>query len=83
LGDQYCLRLFTYVTAQIFGTGPSPRAPGMQFEIAVFAILAACSAMPAACGQSPDADAQYIVLTWLFLTLIVILSTQHFGIPIP
>ncbi len=78
---------FTYVTAQIFGTGIiASRFLGMSFEIAVFAGLAGillCSMLGGMRAVSWTQIAQYIVLIVAYLTPIVILSTKEFGIPIP
>ncbi|HET9537429.1 MAG TPA: VC_2705 family sodium/solute symporter, partial [Mesorhizobium sp.] len=59
---------------------------GMKFEIAVFAGLAGillCSMLGGMRAVTWTQIAQYIVLIIAYLTPIVILSTQHFGIPIP
>ncbi len=78
---------FTYVTAQIFGTGIiASRFLGMQFEIAVFAGLVGillCAMLGGMRAVTWTQIAQYIVLIVAYLTPIVILSTQHYGIPIP
>jgi cation/acetate symporter len=78
---------FTYVTAQVYGTGLiASRFLGMQFEIAVFAGLVGillCSMLGGMRAVTWTQIAQYIVLIVAYLTPIVILSTQHFGIPIP
>ena len=78
---------FTYVTAQIYGTGLiASRFLGMQFEIAVFAGLVGillCAMLGGMRAVTWTQIAQYIVLIIAYLTPIVILSTQHFGIPIP
>ena len=78
---------FTYVTAQIYGTGIiASRFLGMQFEIAVFAGLVGillCAMLGGMRAVTWTQIAQYIVLIVAYLTPIVILSTQHFGIPIP
>jgi cation/acetate symporter len=78
---------FTYVTAQIYGTGIiASRFLGMKFEIAVFAGLAGillCSMLGGMRAVTWTQIAQYIVLIIAYLTPIVILSTKHFGIPIP
>jgi cation/acetate symporter len=78
---------FTYVTAQIFGTGIiASRFLGMQFEIAVFVGLAGilvCSMLGGMRAVTWTQIAQYIVLIIAYLTPIVILSTKHYGIPIP
>src|SRR6188508_383974 len=78
---------FTYVTAQIYGTGIiASRFLGMQFEIAVFAGLAGillCSMLGGMRAVTWTQIAQYIVLIIAYLVPIVILSTKHYGIPIP
>jgi cation/acetate symporter len=78
---------FTYVTAQIFGTGIiASRFLGMQFEIAVFAGLIGillCAMLGGMRAVTWTQIAQYIVLIVAYLTPIVILSTKHYGIPIP
>jgi cation/acetate symporter len=78
---------FTYVTAQIFGTGIiASRFLGMQFEVAVFVGLAGilvCSMLGGMRAVTWTQVAQYIVLIVAYLTPIVILSTKNYGIPIP
>ena len=78
---------FTYVTAQIYGTGLiASRFLGMQFELAVFAGLVGillCAMLGGMRAVTWTQIAQYIVLIVAYLTPIVILSTQRFGIPIP
>jgi cation/acetate symporter len=78
---------FTYVTAQIFGTGIiASRFLGMQFEIAVFAGLVGillCAMLGGMRAVTWTQIAQYIVLIVAYLVPIVILSTKHYGIPIP
>jgi cation/acetate symporter len=78
---------FTYVTAQIFGTGIiASRFLGMSFEIAVFVGLVGillCSMLGGMRAVTWTQIAQYIVLIVAYLTPIIILSTQKFGIPIP
>ncbi len=78
---------FTYVTAQIYGTGIiASRFLGMKFEIAVFAGLVGillCAMLGGMRAVTWTQIAQYIVLIVAYLTPIVILSTQHFGFPIP
>jgi cation/acetate symporter len=78
---------FTYVTAQIFGTGIiASRFLGMPFEIAVFVGLAGilvCSMLGGMRAVTWTQVAQYIVLIIAYLTPIVILSTKNYGIPIP
>jgi cation/acetate symporter len=78
---------FTYVTAQIFGTGIiASRFLGMSFEVAVFVGLAGillCSMLGGMRAVTWTQIAQYIVLIVAYLTPIVILSTKKYGIPIP
>jgi cation/acetate symporter len=78
---------FTYVTAQIYGTGLiASRFLGMQFEIAVFAGLVGillCAMLGGMKAVTWTQIAQYIVLIVAYLTPIVILSTQRYGIPLP
>jgi len=78
---------FTYVTAQIYGTGIiASRFLGMQFEVAVFVGLVGillCAMLGGMRAVTWTQIAQYIVLIIAYLTPIIILSTQHYGIPIP
>jgi cation/acetate symporter len=78
---------FTYVTAQIFGTGIiASRFLGMQFEIAVFVGLVGillCAMLGGMRAVTWTQIAQYIVLIVAYLVPIVILSTQRYGIPLP
>jgi cation/acetate symporter len=78
---------FTYVTAQVYGTGIiASRFLGMQFEVAVFVALIGillCAMLGGMRAVTWTQIAQYIVLIIAYLTPIVILSTQHYGIPIP
>ena len=78
---------FTYVTAQVYGTGIiASRFLGMPFELAVFAGLAGillCSMLGGMKAVTWTQIAQYVVLIIAYLTPIVILSTKHYGIPIP
>jgi cation/acetate symporter len=78
---------FTYVTAQVYGTGIiASRFLGMQFEIAVFVALAGillCAMLGGMRAVTWTQIAQYIVLIIAYLVPIVILSTQHYGVPIP
>jgi cation/acetate symporter len=78
---------FTYVTAQVYGTGIiASRFLGMKFEVAVFVGLAGillCSMLGGMRAVTWTQIAQYIVLIIAYLTPIVILSTQKYGIPIP
>jgi cation/acetate symporter len=78
---------FTYVTAQIFGTGLiASRFLGMQFEVAVFVGLVGillCSMLGGMRAVTWTQIAQYIVLIVAYLAPIIILSTKIYGIPIP
>jgi cation/acetate symporter len=78
---------FTYVTAQVFGTGIiASRFLGMPFELAVFVGLAGillCSMLGGMRAVTWTQIAQYIVLIVAYLTPIVILSTMKYGIPLP
>lgn len=78
---------FTYVTAQIYGTGLiASRFLGMQFEVAVFAGLVGillCAMLGGMRAVTWTQIAQYVVLIIAYLTPIVILSTKNYGIPIP
>jgi cation/acetate symporter len=78
---------FTYVTAQVFGTGIiASRFLGMSFEIAVFVGLSGillCSMLGGMRAVTWTQIAQYIVLIIAYLTPIIILSTQKYGVPIP
>ena len=78
---------FTYVVAQIVGTGLiGARLLGMSFEIAVFVGLVGilvCSMLGGMRAVTWTQVAQYIVLIVAYLVPVVILSTQKFGIPIP
>jgi cation/acetate symporter len=78
---------FTYVTAQVYGTGIiASRFLGMPFELAVFVGLAGilvCSMLGGMRAVTWTQIAQYIVLIVAYLTPIIILSTKKYGIPIP
>jgi cation/acetate symporter len=78
---------FTYVTAQVYGTGIiASRFLGMQFEIAVFVALVGilmCAMLGGMRAVTWTQIAQYIVLIIAYLTPIIILSTQKYGLPIP
>ena len=78
---------FTYVTAQIYGTGLiASRFLGMPFELAVFAGLVGillCAMLGGMRAVTWTQIAQYIVLIVAYLVPIIILSTQKYGIPIP
>jgi cation/acetate symporter len=78
---------FTYVTAQVFGTGIiASRFLGMDFTVAVYVGLAGillCSMLGGMRAVTWTQIAQYIVLIVAYLTPIVILSTQKYGLPLP
>src|SRR5262245_33703301 len=78
---------FTYVTAQVFGTGLiASRFLGMDFTVAVYVGLAGillCAMLGGMKAVTWTQIAQYIVLIIAYLTPIIILSTQKYGIPIP
>jgi cation/acetate symporter len=78
---------FTYVTAQVYGTGIiASRFLGMPFGVAVFAGLAGillCSMLGGMRAVTWTQIAQYIVLIVAYLTPIIILSTKKYQIPIP
>lgn len=78
---------FTYLVAQVFGTGIiASRFLGMQFEIAVFVGLAGilvCSMLGGMRAVTWTQIAQYIVLIVAYLTPVVILSMQKYGLPLP
>jgi cation/acetate symporter len=78
---------FTYVTAQVYGTGIiASRFLGMDFTVAVYVGLAGilvCSMLGGMRAVTWTQIAQYIVLIIAYLTPIVILSTKKYGIPIP
>lgn len=78
---------FTYVVAQIVGTGLiGARLLGMSFEVAVFVGLVGilvCSMLGGMRAVTWTQVAQYIVLIVAYLIPVIILSTQKFGIPIP
>src|SRR5215210_5451262 len=78
---------FTYVTAQIYGTGIiASRFLGMPFEIAVFVGLVGilmCAMLGGMRAVTWTQIAQYIVLIVAYLTPIIILSMKKYNIPIP
>ncbi|MDX2258985.1 MAG: sodium:solute symporter family protein [Hyphomicrobiaceae bacterium] len=78
---------FTYVTAQIFGTGLiAQRFLGMDFTVAVYVGLIGillCSMLGGMKAVTWTQVAQYIVLIVAYLTPVIILSTQKYGIPVP
>ena len=78
---------FTYVVAQIVGTGLiASRFIGMDFQVAVYVGLAGilvCSMLGGMRAVTWTQVAQYIVLIIAYLLPVVILSAQKFGLPIP
>lgn len=78
---------FTYVVAQIFGTGLiAQRFLDMNFELACFVGLAGilvCSMLGGMKAVTWTQVAQYIVLIVAYLIPVVWLSANKFGIPIP
>jgi cation/acetate symporter len=78
---------FTYVTAQIYGTGIiASRFLGMSFEVAVYVGLIGillCSMLGGMRAVTWTQVAQYIVLIVAYLTPVIILSSQKYGLPIP
>ncbi|MGF1648855.1 MAG: sodium:solute symporter family protein [Hyphomicrobiaceae bacterium] len=78
---------FTYVVAQIVGTGLiGARLLGMPFEVAVFVGLVGilvCSLLGGMRAVTWTQVAQYIVLIIAYLIPVVILSQQKFGLPVP
>ncbi len=78
---------FTYVVAQVYGTGIiASRFLGMSFELAVYVGLAGillCSMLGGMRAVTWTQVAQYIVLIVAYLIPVIILSTQRYGVPIP
>lgn len=78
---------FTYVVAQIFGTGLiAQRFLGMNFELACFVGLAGilvCSMLGGMKAVTWTQVAQYIVLIVAYLIPVVWMSADRFGLPIP
>src|SRR5687767_15108771 len=78
---------FTYVVAQIVGTGLiGARLLGMDFTVAVYVGLIGilvCSLLGGMRAVTWTQVAQYIVLIIAYLIPVVILSGKKFGIPIP
>jgi cation/acetate symporter len=78
---------FTYVTAQIYGTGLiAQRFLDMDLGVAVFVGLVGilmCAMLGGMRAVTWTQIAQYIVLIVAYLTPIVILSYQKYGFPIP
>ena len=78
---------FTYVVAQIFGTGIiASRFLGISFEVAVFVGLAGilvCSMLGGMRAVTWTQVAQYIILIIAYLIPVVLLSAKVTGVPIP
>ena len=78
---------FTYVTAQVYGTGLiASRFLGIDFTVAVYVGLIGillCSMLGGMRAVTWTQVAQYIVLIVAYLTPIIILSSQKYGIPLP
>lgn len=78
---------FTYVVAQIFGTGLiAQRFLGMDFTVAVYVGLIGillCSMLGGMKAVTWTQVAQYIVLIIAYLTPVIILSAKKYGLPIP
>jgi len=78
---------FTYVVAQIFGTGLiAQRFLGMNFELACFVGLAGilvCSMLGGMKAVTWTQVAQYIVLIVAYLIPVVWMSANKFGLPVP
>lgn len=78
---------FTYVVAQIVGTGLiGSRLLGLNFEVAVFVGLVGilvCSMLGGMRAVTWTQVAQYIVLIVAYLVPVVILSAQKYGLPLP
>jgi cation/acetate symporter len=78
---------FTYIVAQVFGTGLiASRFLGIGFETAVYVGLAGillCSMLGGMRAVTWTQVAQYIVLIVAYLVPVVILSTQITGVPVP
>jgi cation/acetate symporter len=78
---------FTYVTAQIYGTGLiASRFLDMDFTVAVYVGLIGillCSMLGGMKAVTWTQVAQYIVLIVAYLLPVVILSAKKYGIPVP
>ncbi len=78
---------FTYVVAQIFGTGIiASRFLGISFEVAVFVGLAGilvCSMLGGMRAVTWTQVAQYIILIIAYLIPVVLLSYTLTGVPVP
>jgi len=79
--------LFTYVTAQVYGTGLiASRFLGLDFTVAVYVSLFGillCSVLGGMKAVTWTQAALYIVLIVAYLTPVVILSAKKYGIPVP
>ncbi|NKC33007.1 sodium:solute symporter family protein [Falsiroseomonas selenitidurans] len=78
---------FTYVVAQIFGTGIiASRFLGISFELSVFVGLAGilvCSMLGGMRAVTWTQVAQYIILIIAYLLPVVLLSAKVTGVPVP
>jgi cation/acetate symporter len=78
---------FTYVVAQIFGTGIiASRFLGISFEVSVFVGLAGilvCSMLGGMRAVTWTQVAQYIILIIAYLLPVVLLSAKVTGVPVP
>jgi cation/acetate symporter len=78
---------FTYVVAQIYGTGIiASRFLGISFELAVFVGLAGilvCSMLGGMRAVTWTQVAQYIILIIAYLVPVVLLSAEVTGVPVP
>ncbi len=78
---------FTYVVAQIFGTGLiAQRFLGLDFTVAVYVGLLGilvCSMLGGMRAVTWTQVAQYIVLIVAYLVPVIILSAKKFGLPLP
>jgi len=78
---------FTYVVAQVYGTGIiASRFLGISFELAVFVGLAGilvCSMLGGMRAVTWTQVAQYIILIIAYLIPVILLSTQLTGVPVP
>ncbi|MCZ8377001.1 MAG: cation acetate symporter [Beijerinckiaceae bacterium] len=78
---------FTYVVAQIFGTGLiAQRFIGLDFTVAVYVGLAGilvCSMLGGMKAVTWTQVAQYIVLIVAYLIPVVWMSAKKFGVPVP
>jgi cation/acetate symporter len=78
---------FTYVVAQVYGTGIiASRFLGISFEVSVYVGLAGillCSMLGGMRAVTWTQVAQYIVLIIAYLVPVILLSAQKYGLPIP